>query len=200
MSGPLTPARALVAELVRRFGAVSLAVSVLEVQKLAWFLMRAIEDLGLPDVLDCRFEAGRYGPRAERVRQLLESLDGSYLCCETRLADAGPKDAIWFERLSRERLALYLRTDDEGRRYSAALERADALIDGFQSPHGIELLATVDWLIAQGCAPSVPGIREGLQRWPGSGAAERMLRVFSEVQLQLALDRLTAPRWRVERA
>jgi O-acetyl-ADP-ribose deacetylase (regulator of RNase III) len=189
----LTPPRALVAELVRRYGAVILEVSILEVQKLAWFLERAIEKLGLPNTLDLRFEANRYGPYAERLRHLLNALDGSYLHCERRLADARPTDAIWFEAAKRERLSLYLETDDEGRRYLGALEEADALIDGFQSPHGMELLATVDWLLErEGCEPTVAGVQEGLRSWPGEGAARRKLGIFSESQIQLALDRLTS--------
>jgi len=192
----LTPDRALVAELVRRYGAVSPEVSVLEVQKLAWFLERAIENLGLPNSLDFRFEAGRYGPYAERVRHLLNALDGSYLHCERRLADAKPNDAIWFESSKQERLALYLRTDEEGRRYGAALEQADALINGFQSPHSMELLSTVDWLLArEGCEPSVFSIQEGLRSWPDQKAGQRKLSLFSESQIQLALTRLTAAPW-----
>ena len=39
----LTPARALIAELVRRYWILGMECSLLEIQKLAWFLERAIE-------------------------------------------------------------------------------------------------------------------------------------------------------------
>ena len=39
----LTPARALIAELVRRYWVLGMECSLLEIQKLAWFLERAIE-------------------------------------------------------------------------------------------------------------------------------------------------------------
>lgn len=189
----LTPALALLAELVRRFGVVSPAVSVLEVQKLAWFLERAVENLGISSPMGCRFEAGRYGPCAEGVRHLLNALDGSYLHCERRLADAGPTDAIWFESTQRERLARYLAKEEKARRYVEALEEADSLIDGFQSPHALELLATVDWLLArEGCEPTVPSILEGLRIWPGEDAGQRKLRIFSESQIRLALEQLSS--------
>lgn len=187
----LTPARALVTELVRRYGVVSPEVSVLEVQKLAWFLERAVVKLGLPNVLDFRFEAGRYGPYADRIRHLLDSLDGSYLHSERRLADARPTDSIWFEESKRERVSLYLKTDGEAREYLGVLEEADSLIDGFQSPHAMELLATVDWLLArEGSEPTVPAIQEGLRSWPDKQAGQRKLNMFTEPQIQLALDRL----------
>ena len=164
----LTVPRALVAELVRRYGAVSPEVSVLEVQKLAWFLERSVERLGLDNPFGFQFKAGRYGPYSEPLRHLLNRLDGSYLHCERRLADARPADAIWFEGAKEERLSLYLKTDGEGSsvRRSAWSART-ALIDGFQSPHGMELLATVDWLLEHGrCEPTVSGVREGLRSWP----------------------------------
>ena len=86
----LTPARALIAELVRRYSILGLDCSNLEVQKLAWFLERTIQEQKLEDPLDLRFVANSYGPYAERLRHLLDGLDGSYLHSEKRLSDAGP--------------------------------------------------------------------------------------------------------------
>ena len=45
----LTPARSLVAELVRRYSVLGLDCTNLEVQKLAWFMQRVISKRGLPD-------------------------------------------------------------------------------------------------------------------------------------------------------
>ncbi len=85
----LTPARALIAELVRRYGILGLECTNLEVQKLAWFLQTSIRMLALKDPLDLRFCPNKYGPYAERLRHLLNGLDGSYLHCQKRLSDAG---------------------------------------------------------------------------------------------------------------
>lgn len=188
----LTPARALIAELVRRYWVLGIECSVLEVQKLAWFLERTIHRTGLENPLDLRFQADRYGPYADRLRHLLDALDGSYLHCTRRLADAGPSDVIWFEPEKRQHLSLFLSTDPETRRYASALQATDALIDGFQSPHGMELLATVDWLLArQGAEPTVDGIEQGLREWPGGRSASiRKSRLFDRRQIQLALERL----------
>jgi hypothetical protein len=59
---------------------------------------------------------------------------------------------------------------------------------------GMELLATVDWLIEREHAePTVAGIRTGLQRWPaGPVAAERKLRLFDDRLIRLALDKIAA--------
>lgn len=187
----LTPARALIAELVRRYLILGLDCSNLEIQKLAWFLQRVILDMKLPDPLDLRFSASKYGPYADRLRHLLDGLDGSYLHCEKRLSDAGPFERIWFEDSKRHIVDAYLKSEPV-RPYLPALERTAEIIDGFESPLGMELLATVDWLIHEKkCEPRVAGIKRGLEEWPGGrAAAQRKLRLFDDRLLNLALTRL----------
>jgi O-acetyl-ADP-ribose deacetylase (regulator of RNase III) len=187
----LTPARALIAELVRRYSVLGLDCTILEVQKLAYFLQRAIDHLSLDDPLDLRFTADKYGPYADRLRHLLNGLDGSYLHAKKRLSDASPLDLIWFEEAKRPVVEAYL-ASSEAAPFRPALEHTAALIDGFESPLGMELLATVDWLrVEQGVEPTVEALRDALGRWPaGTAAARRKLDLFDERLLRLALDRL----------
>lgn len=189
----LTHARALIAEMIRRYWILGIECTLLEAQKLAWFLERTIKRLGLKDPLDLRFEANRYGPYANRLNHLLNSMDGSYLHCNKRIADADPFDTIWFEDKKQEKLELYLKTT-EARQYLPALEATDNLIDGFQSPLGLEVLATVDWLIArEGAEPNLDSIRNGIKNWPaGASHAQRKERLFNDRLLELALERLHA--------
>lgn len=189
----LTPARALIAELVRRYWVLGIECTLLEVQKLAWFLERSIKRLGLNDPLKLGFEANRYGPYANRLDHLLDGLDGSYLHCDKRIADADPFDTIWFEESKREKVDLYIKSS-EAREYLPALEATDALIDGFQSPLGMEALATVDWLVSrEGVEATLPAVRRGLEIWPaGASAAQRKTKLFSDNLILLALGRLKA--------
>lgn len=185
----LTPARALIAELVRRYWVLGMECSLLEIQKLAWFLEREIEKRGLTS-LDLRFNAHKYGPYADRLRHLLEGLDGSYLHSDKRISDATPLEVIWFDDTRKDLVHRYLQS--EAKAYAHALESTTALIDGFESPFGMELLATVDWLLArEGVAPTVPALREGLRHWRGgSDAAARKARLFDDRALGIALERL----------
>src|SRR5207249_2069290 len=48
----LTSARALIAEMVRRYWVLGIECTLLETQKLAWFLERIIKRMGLKDPLD----------------------------------------------------------------------------------------------------------------------------------------------------
>jgi len=185
----LTPARALVAELIRRYWILGIECTLLEVQKLAYFLERMIALHAAKNPLDLSFRANRFGPYAPKLTHLLDGLDGSYLHCDKRLADASPFDIIRFEDAKQDIVGLYLRT--EAKEYQAALNATSALIDGFESPLGMELLATVDWLLVhENAEPRIDHIKAELRKWPGAKAGERKLRLFNDRLLQLALLRL----------
>ena len=186
----LTPERALIVEMVRRYWVLGIECTILEIQKLAWFLERAIERRDIENVLNLEFKADRYGPYTPKLDHLLNHLDGSDLHCEKRLPDAKPMDTIWFEEVKRERVERYLKT--ECQEWLPALEETDALIDGFQTPLGLEALATVDWLISrEGVKPELSAIRSALSRWPGGEAAgARKHRIFSDDILRLALEQV----------
>ena len=189
----LTPPRALVAELVRRYWILGIECTLLEIQKLAYFLERTIKDQSIDNTLDLRFTADRYGPYAARLTHLLDALDGSYLHCDKRLADAGPFDLIWFDDSKKDHVAAYLNSS-EAKIYKEALEATAAKIDGFQSPLGMELLATVDWLLCNTEAQrTVASIRTALAAWPGgAGSGERKRRLFDERLIELALAHLSS--------
>lgn len=188
----LTPARALIAELIRRYWVLGMECSLIEVQKLAWFLERSISRMSLDNPLDLKFKAHIYGPYANRLQHLLNNLDGSYLHCAKRLSDAEPLDVIWFDEGRKTFVQAYL--NSEAKDYLPALEFTADLIDGFESPYGMELLATVDWLLTcDGVEPTVQGVREGLQAWNGGKeSAARKGRIFDDESLQIALLRLTS--------
>jgi O-acetyl-ADP-ribose deacetylase (regulator of RNase III) len=187
----LTPARVLIAEMIRRYWVLGIECTYLEVQKLGWFLERTIHSLGIEDPLKLHFKADKYGPYSDRLRHLLNALDGTYLHCNKRLSDAGPSDTIWFDEERRKYVDLFLK-QDTSEQLNRVLDLTAKRIDGFESPMGMELLATVDWLIErEHTEPTVSGIRTGLQNWPGGeAAAERKLRLFNDRLLKLALDQL----------
>lgn len=187
----LTPARALIAELVRRYWILGIECSLLEIQKLAWFLEREIEMLGLPNPLELQFSANRYGPYANRLDHLLDGLDGSYLRSQVRIPDAKPTDVIAFNDPKKDVVAAYIKSQASD--YLPALDGVSKRIDGFESPLGMELLATVDWLLArEGRTADIADIKGGLQVWPGgAGAGDRKLRLFDDRLLKLAIERLT---------
>lgn len=187
----LTPARALMAEMIRRYEVLGFDCSILEAQKLAWFLSVAIKGRNLSNPIADDFVANRYGPYSEKIRHLLDSLDGSYLECQRRVADARPFDPIRFKHHRQVGVSAYL-TTPEASPYRPALESASETIDGFQSPHGLELLATVDWLHrSSGVELALDSIMSAILTWPGpDGAAERKSRIFTQQHVEAAVSQL----------
>lgn len=188
----LTPARALMAEIVRRYCVLGIDCSILEVQKLGWFVQRGVNRLKVHDPLQFDFGANKYGPYSHKLTKLLDNLDGSYLCCDKRLADADPFDLIWFNPSKKDFVNAYLNSG-EGKTYSAALAWSSNVIDGFESPLGMEVLSTVDWLVEkQNIVPNTSDIIDGLRNWPGEQAAgQRKLRLFDRRLVELALVQLS---------
>lgn len=186
----LTPARALITELIRRYWILGMECSLLEIQKLAWFLQRVIERNQLTNELNLKFEANYYGPYANNLMHLLNALDGSYLQSDKRIPDCDPLDVIWFNDQERDRVVTYL--NSEAKEFLPALEAATQLIDGFESPYGMELLSTVDWLLTQeDCEPNLASVKLGIRNWPaGAQWAERKAKLFDDKSIQLAIDRL----------
>lgn len=188
----LTPARVLIAEMIRRYWVLGIECTYLEVQKLGWFLERTIHILGIEDPLKLDFKADKYGPYSDRLRHLLNGLDGTYLHCDKRLSDATPLDTIWFDEARRRHVELFLK-QDTSEPLNRVLDATSKRIDGFESPFGMELLATVDWLLErEHREPNLNSIRAGLREWPaGKPAAERKLQLFNDRLIALALNRLT---------
>ena len=186
----LTPARALVAELVRRYWILGMDCSLLEIQKLSWFLQRAIQRQGLNNELKLKFVANYYGPYANNLDHLLNALDGSYLNADKRIPDCDPLDVIWFNDDEKSAVEAYLQS--EAKAYLPALEEASQLIDGFESPFGMELLSTVDWLLSEAkCEPTLASVKVGIAQWPaGEHWAQRKLALFKDEHIQFALLRL----------
>jgi hypothetical protein len=189
----LTSARALVAELVRRYSVLGFECTLLEIQKLAYLLQRRTVSAGLASPLKLTFQADKFGPYAPTLGHLLNSLDGSYLHCEKRVVDASVLDTIWFESAKKDVVATYLKTTD-AKEFSGALDETTSLIDGFEFPLGMELLTTVDWLLDHDkVEPSLDGVKKGLASWLGGGeASQRKLRLFDDGMIELALSRLKA--------
>jgi O-acetyl-ADP-ribose deacetylase (regulator of RNase III) len=188
----LTVTRALIAELVRRYSILGFDCTLLEIQKLGYFLERFVEKMNLENRMNFQFTANKFGPYSENLKHLLNGLDGSYLHCDKRLGDAAPFDVIRFDDAKRDKISAYL-TLPEVKEFRPALERTSELIDGFESPLGMELLATVDWLVNRASVePNVRAIRERLASWPGGKTAgERKLRLFEDRTIEIALSSLS---------
>lgn len=187
----LTLARALVAGMVWRYWSLGMDCTILEIQKLIYFVERFFEHEQFASPLNLTFQPGKFGPYADALRHVMDKLDGSYLHCNKRLADASPYDVIWCEDRRRDVVEAFLRSS-EAKPYVPVLDKVEHLIEGFESPLGLETLATVAWLLDhQHATPTVAGVRQALDAWPaGRESAERKQRLFTDSMIAGAIQRV----------
>lgn len=130
----MTPARAAVLALMDQYPVLDHDVSHIEVQKLAYFLQAAGADL------DLRFAQHHYGPYADRLYHLLQRLEGHHI---SGLVDRQPNAPLRVHAEAAAEARAFLAGDPMMR---TLFERVRSLIEGFETPRGMELLATVHWV------------------------------------------------------
>lgn len=130
----VTPGRAALVATLHRYGGVTAQVTVLEVEKLAYFLQEAGQGLRLS------YEDGAAGPASDGLVHLLGPLEGSIL---TGSGDGTDRAAVVELRpgVGEEAAAVVAATPA----LAARVDRVLALARGFESPYGLQLLATLHW-------------------------------------------------------
>ncbi len=177
----MTPGRAALVALMDRYlkGLLDPFVSLLEVHKLMYFLQEVGEPLKL------RYQKGPYGPYAENLRHVLNAVEGHLV---SGFADGGeaPDKQLNLVPGALDDAERELATNRETQ---AHLERVFDLVDGFESPFGLELLSTVHWVAAQESARTVDEMIAKTYAW------NKRKRQFSERQITLAADVLVRKGW-----
>lgn len=177
----MTPARALIIKLMERYSLLSYRLTLLEIHKFAYFLQESGEPLRL------QFTKATYGPYAENLNKVLERLEGHY----TRGYSGSRKPDIEIDLLpgASDAAEVFLAEQEYPRE---RLLRVFDLIEGFETPYGMELLASVHWVaIHEG--RSVAGDEETVQAvhdWN-----DRKRRLFKPEHILIARDRLVELNW-----
>ncbi len=174
----MTSFRATLIWLLSRYLAPGESASPLEVQKLLYFLQQAGEPLGL------RFEKQRYGPYADAARHAVQDLEGHFL---TGFGDGtGPGDVRLLPGAVDEAAAFLADRPDTRERY----ERVERLIEGFETPYGLELLATTHWVTAHEQADAPAAAAERVRAW-----SSRKAHLFTDEHVAIAWQRLDDGGW-----
>ena len=150
----MTPGRAAILALLETYQARNYGLSKIEVQKLAYFLQEAGENLKLP------FVKHKFGPYADNLRHALDRMDGHYI--------HGVGDGVVESEITPDENALREAKRFLGSSESQIIERtrrvAD-LIEGYQSPFGMELLASVHWVATREDATNTDEALAKVQSW-----------------------------------
>jgi O-acetyl-ADP-ribose deacetylase (regulator of RNase III) len=174
----MTPFRATLIWLLGRYLAPGESASPLEVQKLLYFMQEAGEPLRL------KFAKQSYGPYADAARHAVERLEGHYL---TGFGDGtGDTSVSLLPDASLEAQAFLSDHPETLERY----ERVAQLIDGFETPYGLELLATTHWVAVQEQAEDPTTAAELVRQW-----SQRKGRLFTNDHVTVAWQRLDEGGW-----
>ncbi|MCG5054272.1 MAG: hypothetical protein KA712_15010 [Myxococcales bacterium] len=177
----MTPGRAVLLGLMNRYlsGLMDPFVTLLELHKLMYFAQEAGEQLRL------KFEKGPYGPYAENLRQVLNRIEGHYV---TGYGDGGDDPYKQLE-LVPGAVADAMKLLEAQQDTRARFERVAALLDGFETPFGMELLATVHWVVRAEGAEGADDIVGAVQRW------NSRKQQFTRAQIEVAQERLQGQGW-----
>ena len=177
----MTPGRAALVGLMDCYvrGLLDPFVTLLEVQKLMYFMQVAGEPLRL------KFVKATYGPYAENLRHVLNAIEG-YLV--SGYADGGdaPDKELELVPGALEDAHAFLESAPETQ---ARFERVSALIEGFESSFGLELLSTVHWVASEEKILDFDDIVNHTYTW------SEKKKQFSRRQIKIAFDVLAEKGW-----
>lgn len=153
----MTPGRAALVELIRLYlkGLLDPWITLLEIHKLMYFMQEAGEPLRL------KYVEHHYGPYAENLRHVLSRIEGHFL---EGFQDDGddPTQQITLIPGSAEKAREFLKHHPQTQEH---FERVAELVDGYESPLGLELLTTVHWVMKyKGCA-AIQDVVDAVHRW-----------------------------------
>lgn len=177
----MTPGRAVLIRLMDRYlaGLLEPFVTLLEVHKLMYFAQEAGEPLKL------NFVAGHYGPYAENLRHVLSAIEGYYVSGYGAGGDQPNKPL----ELIPGAVAAASAAIEANPATHARFDKVVQLVAGFESPFGLELLATVHWVATREHPVTDQDLIARIYAW-----GERK-RQFSERQIRLARQVLTERGW-----
>lgn len=173
----MTPGRAALVILMQRYiaGLMDPLVTLLEVHKLLYFLQEAGEGLRL------NYRKAHYGPYAENLTHLLRTVEGHFISGYADGGDAPDKQLEIVPGAVADAEAMLENTADTRKRFAAVAD----LVEGFETPFGLELLSTVHWVARQEGARTLDDVARATYGWN-----DRKTR-FSHDQLALAFNVLT---------
>jgi O-acetyl-ADP-ribose deacetylase (regulator of RNase III) len=131
----MTAGRAAIIGLMKQYTVPGYRLTMLEIQKLAYFLQITGEPLKLT------FVKHRYGPYAETLQHVLQRMEGHFI---RGYGDRSREASIQLLAGADIEADDFLEDHADTRE---RLDRVAQLIDGFETPYGMELLSTVHWIV-----------------------------------------------------
>lgn len=177
----MTAGRAVLIELLQCYlaGLLDPTISLLEVHKLLYFMQEAGQPLRL------KYQKAHYGPYAENLRHVLNAIEGHFISGYADGGDAPDKPLQLLPGAIEEANAFLEKHPQTRERFN----KVSQLVEGFESPFGLELLSTVHWLCKYGRAATIEDVITATHTW------NQHKRQFTPRQIELALAVLNRYHW-----
>jgi uncharacterized protein YwgA len=111
--------------------------------------------------LKLRYQPHKFGPYADNLNHVLQHIDGHYI---RGYGDRSRQAQIYLLPGAYEEAMAFLEKDEAAEQH---LKRVEQLIQGFETPYGMELLSTVHWVAKKDTetAHDPDKIIEQVQQW-----------------------------------
>ncbi len=169
----MTLSRAILIILLDRYQKCQYRLSLLEIQKLMYFMQELGQDLKL------KYIKHKYGPYAHNLENMLQGLDGHYI---KGYGDRTQKSEI---EVNKEYLPEALNAIKENLFINKYIKNVFSLIEGFETPYGLELLSTVHWLYVHEGVKQLNEMIKAIQAWN-----TRKGTLFQPNHIEIALEHL----------
>ncbi len=174
----LTPARAMLLDVLYDLVKNGEFVSEFAAEKIAYFLQR----FGAKEIFKLEYKPNFYGPYSGKVKHVLYYLNGSYI------TGYSSKDKKPFEELgiipdAESDVTSYLQ-EKENLNFKTIADKTKSFLSGFYSQFGLELLSTIDFIITENKVQSFEEIKSYL--W-----SDRKRTLFNNQKfIQIAVSRI----------
>ncbi|MGN6270263.1 MAG: type II toxin-antitoxin system antitoxin DNA ADP-ribosyl glycohydrolase DarG [Sphingomonas sp.] len=177
----MTPGRAALVTLMHRYlqGLMDPFVTLIEVQKLMYFMQEAGQPLRL------NYIKHHYGPYATNLSHVLNKVEGHFVAGYQDGGDQPDKELTIVPGAIPEAEAALEHEQQTHEHFN----RVANLVDGFETPYGLELLATVHWVATREGADTPGKALARVRAW------NERKKAFTERQVAIAFDTLKAKGW-----
>ena len=149
----MTNGRAILLNLLQYYKEPGYKLTLLEIQKLMYFVQEAGESLRL------KYTKEKYGPYASNLEHVLQKIEGHFIRgCGDRTGDSSI-------RLLKEGLEISKEFLKDKPGALDRLKKVAKLIRGFETPYGLELLSTVHWTIKHENKKEKSEIIDAIREW-----------------------------------
>lgn len=170
----MTLARAMFIKLIEQYCLPGYRLSLLEIQKLAYFLQEVGEES-----LRLKFVKHKYGPYANDLNHVLQRIEGHFI---RGYGDRDKSAEIQILGQAINEANHFLLENDQSKE---RLNRVKELIEGFETPYGLELLSSVHWVVKHENAATLTDVINCVHSWN-----ERKRQIMQSKHIEKALKRL----------